>query len=207
MKVNLLLLRHAKVQGAAALYGHTDVGVEAELSHQALQSLLSIQTEINRVVSSPLSRCTSLARPFAVRADVELTIEPALAEMDFGDFDGVPFDSMSSQQWQKLEPFWSAPATCVLPNAESLEDFHLRIRQAWQRITQIPQHTLVVCHGGVIRQILADVLGLDWRNPKLYAGLTIGNATITQLQFDSRYPESIHVKVIGQPIKHFQLIP
>lgn len=98
-----------------------------------------------RVVSSPLSRCTTLARAFALQADVELAIEPTLVEMDFGDFDGVSFDSMAPQQWQKLEPFWSAPATCVLPNAESLEDFH--------------------------------------------------------------HPESMNVKVIGQPIKHFHLIP
>ncbi|MGR5502464.1 histidine phosphatase family protein [Vibrio sp. DNB22_10_4] len=206
MKVNVFLLRHAKVDGAAALYGHTDVGVKAEQNNQALQALLSESLNVSRVISSPLSRCMNLAKPFSEQSGIELSIEPAFAEMDFGDYDGVPFDRMSKEEWQTLEPFWSTPATCQLPNAETLEDFHLRVSKAWQQLAQTKQQTLLVCHGGVIRQILADVLGLDWRNPKLYAALAIGNATVTQLQFDSRYPSMINVKVIGQPIASFTLM-
>ncbi len=206
MKVNVFLMRHAKVDGAAALYGHTDVGIKAEHNSQALQALLSESLDINRVVSSPLSRCMSLASPFTEQAGIELNIDPAFAEMNFGDFDGVPFDCMSKEEWQTLEPFWTTPATCQLPNAETLEDFHLRVSMAWHRLLQTHQHTLLVCHGGVIRQILADVLGLDWRNPKLYSALAIGNATVTQLQFESRYPSMISVKVIGQPIASFALM-
>lgn len=206
MEVNVFLLRHAKVDGGAALYGHTDVGVKAEQNSKALQALLSESLSINRVVSSPLSRCMSLAEPFSEQSGIELNIEPAFAEMDFGDYDGVPFDRMSAEEWQTLEPFWSTPATCQLPNAETLEDFHLRVSRAWHRLVQTHQHTLLVCHGGVIRQILADVLGLDWRNPKLYAALAIGNATVTHLQFDARYPSIINVKVIGQPIASFALM-
>lgn len=207
MKVNVLLLRHAKVDGAAALYGHTDVGVEAEQNSQALKALLSGSFNISRVISSPRLRCLSIAKPFAEQSNIELSVEPAFAEMDFGDYDGVAFDSMSAEEWQTLEPFWLTPATCQLPHAETLEHFHQRVSMAWQHLIQTKQHTLLVCHGGVIRQILANVLGLDWRNPKLYSALTIGNATVTQLQFDSCHADSVQVKVIGQPIKQYQLIP
>lgn len=207
MKVNILLLRHGKVNGPAALYGHTNVLVEQNLDDQTTSALASKTLHLSKIVSSPLSRCSNLAKQLSCGLGITLNINPDLAEMNFGRFDGVAFDSMSSGDWQQLAPFWDRPAECALQGGERLADFHQRVVSAWREVLETEQNTLVICHGGVIRQILADVLGLDWRNPKLYSSLAIGNSTITQIQFDTDYPENLVVKVIGQPAQDFNLVP
>ena len=64
-------------------------------------------------------------------------------------------------QWQLLESFWQAPSLHALPNAERIADFFQRVSKCWHKclddiITQ--ESTLIVCHGGVIRMILASIL-------------------------------------------------
>ncbi len=122
-------------------------------------------------------------------------------EMDFGLYDGVPFEQLKDQ-WPVLEQFWQQPATHSLPQAESLQSFHQRISQSWQDLVDNAQgDTLLICHGGTIRMILASILGLEWTNSALFSVLQIANQSLTHIKItisESTYPQ---VCFIGTPLQ------
>lgn len=68
--------------------------------------------------------------------------------------------------------------------AESLETFHARLAHAWQRLLQRDRECslLVICHAGVIRQLLAELLCADWRRGEYHQRLAIPHGSLTRLQ-------------------------
>ncbi|MBD1556746.1 alpha-ribazole phosphatase [Vibrio sp. S9_S30] len=208
---NIYLVRHGKVTGEPALNGLTDAKVSEALQSQIAQDLVSEIGTFNSIISSPLSRCLNLAKLLSLGKDstaenssqplASVEVSEAFKEMFFGDLDGKPFDSIPSH-WHLLDDFWRDPASHPLPNAETLEEFHDRVESEWQALTQTcQQNTLIVTHGGVIRMILASVLGLDWRNPALYSTLSIANASVTHIELCKAEQVFIKVRSIGVTIR------
>ncbi|MHA2811896.1 alpha-ribazole phosphatase [Vibrio campbellii] len=198
--LNIYLLRHGKVNAAPGLHGQADLKVDEAEQRKIAQAWQQTGREVEGIISSPLSRCHDLAEILAEQQLLPLSVEPQLQELDFGDFDGIPFD-MLSEHWNKLDAFWKAPAQHTLPNAESLDDFSHRVTCAWsQIINDINDNLLIVTHGGVIRMILAHVLGVDWRNPRWYSTLTIGNASVTHITITIDDQIYASVRSIGVPL-------
>lgn len=177
MTVTIDLLRHGKVDGPPALYGHTDVDVTPE--GQALVRRQISQLPLNgQVFCSPLKRCKDVAFEF----NRQTQVIDGLAEMDFGAWDGIPFD-LQQNNWPQLEAFWQNPGEKSTPGGESLTAFSHRVIAAWQQVVSSCDegHHLVVCHGGVIRAILAHVLDVDINNAKWFSSLKIGYASLTRI--------------------------
>ncbi|MDE1209670.1 histidine phosphatase family protein [Vibrio aestuarianus] len=192
--INIYLLRHGKTQGKPALNGRTDVLVAVHHQDQICDKLMASGYSFQHLISSPLKRCSDLARRLVANHAVrQCDFELGFQEMDFGCFDGVPFDELQAQ-WPILETFWADPATHQLPQAESLADFHQRVTNAWERrLKLLSNDTLIIAHGGTIRMILAHVLGSDWQNPAWYSTLQIGNQSVTHIQVLKK--EAIHLTV------------
>jgi len=203
------LLRHGQVDADAGLYGKTDVAVTLETNIKIMAELLKHQHHFTDVVSSPLRRCSTLAKQFSSKAQLRLTIIDDFQEMDFGALDGRTFDEISlsdehngiNKIWHSLERFWQAPAVNHLPEAELLNHFNQRIGHAWSQLLKKYQGktVLLVTHGGVIRTILANILELDHGNPKLYSQLSIDYASVTHID---HYDESniSRIKNISMPL-------
>lgn len=242
--IEIDLIRHGRVDAPAALYGVTDVKVSADENQNIATSLSllayrscnsSAALGYDAVYSSPLIRCLELAQLIGLQNQLSVQQVSGLKEINFGIFDGVPFDKLADvdlspfqqvkQQtpWSILETFWQAPAKVNLPLAEPLIDFNIRVSQAWHQIVQQAmqdflacttdkQKIAVVCHGGVIRMILAHILQLDWRNSALYSTLNIANGSLTKIVIqtinsannlsDSSVATPIHyqVKQIATPL-------
>lgn len=241
--IEIDLIRHVKVLGKPALYGSTDVAPIGEENARLLKHLLAQQKTSNAyqgIISSPLIRCQNLAREFSQLGQLPLEISADLQEMNFGSFDGVPFDDLLFEEdvvqrnivnaaqegeekaklhWSELEGFFQTPADIVLPHAEALPDFHLRVRAAWQKLldqqifietkqTKLlnleqkqdkkdpnkKRRILVIAHGGVIRMILAHILQLDWQQASWHQKLQIGHGSISRI-------------LISQPYQDKQLAP
>ncbi|QUJ70199.1 histidine phosphatase family protein (plasmid) [Photobacterium sp. GJ3] len=196
------LIRHGKVNGPPALYGTTDIAVSETVNHVICRQIQSQPIPFDVIITSPLRRCQSLAE--LLRGSTPLITASGFQEIDFGELDGQPFESLTphSQTWQRLEQFWDNPASHPLPEAESLDHFFCRVQSTWaQTIATHRNDLLIVTHGGVIRAILADVLGLDWRNPKWYSTLNIANGSLTQIQVThSEHRIYFAVKQIGSVI-------
>ncbi|MDN4503078.1 histidine phosphatase family protein [Alteromonadaceae bacterium BrNp21-10] len=199
------LLRHGQVEGPAALYGSTDVSL-SELGWQNLQQQIQTMPRPDRIISSPLLRCRQFAEHAAVHWAVPLVIEDDLRECDFGELDGVAFDAIHHEgdpgSWRLLEAFWASPLDCTLPGAESLTDFHQRVSACWQRLllSYRGQQNLLICHGGVIRQILAQILPVDWRSGQWYSQLNIGYASLTDIVIAADEQAKPMVNCIARPL-------
>ncbi len=198
--VNIYLLRHGKTNGEAGLYGHTDIDVAPELQQRICQQVVSSNLGVTHVESSPLQRCQELALQISKTMGISCTVQEEWREVSFGDFDGIAFSELSGQ-WQTLERFWSNPAKNTLPNAESLEIFYNRVAHQWQQyVDSVEEDTLIVCHGGTIRMILANVLDLDWQNPALYSALSINNQSVTHIQVTKAEQHYFRVNSIGSAL-------
>ncbi|MEG3221896.1 histidine phosphatase family protein [Vibrio gigantis] len=197
---NIYLLRHGKVEGKAALNGVSDVLVKPNDQQQICEALVQSEFSFDRVVTSPLRRCSDLASLYSQRMSVPLSVTSEFQEMNFGEVDGVVFDELKDK-WAMLETFWQDPASHQLTGAESLKGFHDRVTQAWSQLLNEPSdNLLLVTHGGVIRILLAHCLDIDWKNPSLYSKLSIENASITHIQITQFAQSFISVKAIGLPV-------
>ena len=241
------IIRHVKVLGKPALYGSTNVAPIAAENARLLERLLAQQKTSNPyqgVISSPLIRCQNLAREFSQLGQLSLEISPELQEMNFGSFDGVPFDDLLFEEsvfegsvveteqegvektqlhWSQLEGFFQAPADIVLPQAEALADFHLRLKLAWKKLIEQQvciatkqkeklrlgqgknesyknRRILVIAHGGVIRMILAHILQLDWQQASWHQKLQIGHGSISRILISQPYQD----KQLDQAVKQTQ---
>jgi len=222
--IEITLLRHAKVVGPAALYGKTDIKAQVTEDQEIINALVLSDQEFDWVVSSPLQRCYSVAQQLSTKLNVPLKCNDSFEEMNFGEIDGIPFEQLvgdnafhvnAEKYWSLLEMFWQNPAQTILPLAESLAQFNQRVATGWQLLVKqlLEQNAkedngckkvLFVCHGGVIRMILADVLSLDWKNANLYQGLSIdygstSKVTITALVNYDEKP-NLRVNYIGLPL-------
>jgi alpha-ribazole phosphatase/probable phosphoglycerate mutase len=214
--IEIILLRHGKVNSDPALYGHTDVEVNSIENELLLEKLLQQHQQIpfEGVFSSPLKRCNMLAQQFCRQHDIALRTIDDFSEMNFGDIDGKSFEWLYKNNekeglWSKVEDFFDCPAVNTLPNAESLEKFNQRIVNCWQDMIdlcyQLPSTStannktriLLVTHGGVIRIILAHILKLDWQNPAWYQNLKIGHGSMSNISIvkSADEPPYYHVQI------------
>lgn len=181
----ITLIRHGKVDGPAALYGRTDIPLSST-GHRDLTRTLSnlhAQTPIDQMISSPRIRCSQVAHAFSVEHEIPLRTEDKLQEMDFGIWDGIPFDALGDE-WKNIEAFWESPHRMQPPQGESLTGFATRVIAGWELLINNKDagHTAIICHGGVIRILIAHLLQLDWRNPALFKQLHIDYASCTRIE-------------------------
>lgn len=180
----IVLLRHGQLATEPALVGQTD----AVLSPHSLAQLRQWCRDLppllpwQRIVTSPLQRCREMATQLAAASGCACDVMPELAEMDFGELDGKPYDQITDA-WPLLERFWADPATSTLPGAETLAAFNARVWGVWPKLLEMTRdHSLlIVTHGGVIRMLLAQLLHADWRIGGYYQQMQIPYASATDL--------------------------
>ena len=193
------LLRHGEIDGPAALYGRTDVRL-SEHGRQQMQRQSRNLPYIDNIISSPLRRCSDFAAELAQSHELNVQIKPAFQECDFGEWDGIQFNEQS-QHWPLMTSFWQNPDQHTPPQGESLKEFHTRVINGWEALLQHDknQRSLVICHGGVIRQILAHVLPVDWQDAKWYSQLQIGYGSLTRITLPAHDGAVARVDFIGLP--------
>lgn len=197
----ITLIRHGKVDGPAALYGHTDIASSIEGLHELHTNINQLHQlhPVSHILCSPLVRCAKPAQAFSIAQQLPLEVIEGLKEMHFGYWDGIPFDQFGDEHWLTLNQFWETPASAHAPDGESLQGFAGRVISSWQKIQGNinAKHQLVVCHGGVIRIIIAHLLNLDWRNASLFRQLNIDYASHTRIEIASHQDALPVVKYIG----------
>ena len=111
--------------------------------------------------SSPARRCAEPARELAAQHGLSLELMPELSERRFGAWEGKCADELPLAELQRL---WEDPEDFTPPGAESFEALRERVLQGWARILTrrtVFRRPLIATHGGVIRVILGQVLGLS----------------------------------------------
>jgi alpha-ribazole phosphatase len=89
-----------------------------------------------------------------------------LRELDFGDWDGRPYEEVWQQEQTAVMAFWQNPDASPPPGGETLAAFCARLQAlenqllTYPGLAQNPVHLLLLTHGGVIRGLLGRHLGL-----------------------------------------------
>ncbi|WP_457352868.1 histidine phosphatase family protein [Roseateles sp. P5_D6] len=137
--------RHPKPIGAAGrcIGGRTDLPVDPRkakrLAHR-IRTHARLQGLPREVVTSPLARAASVGH-WLKRWGFLWCVDPALAEMDFGRWDGQPWSAISAAEFERWTRDFSG---FEFDGGESLNALLLRAA-AWQ-----PPCALAVGHGGWI---------------------------------------------------------
>ncbi|WJW75160.1 alpha-ribazole phosphatase family protein [Thiohalobacter sp. IOR34] len=171
------LLRHGETVLGAVFLGRSDAPLTAA-GRAAMQAALPERPSWQIVFSSPLQRCADFAGELAQQAGVECRLLPELQEMDFGDWDGRSAQQIQAEDPNALETFWADPLHRAPPGGETLAGFAERVARGWRLLLAAAagRHALLVSHGGVIRVLLCQQLGVPlerlfcWRVP--HAGLS-----------------------------------
>lgn len=134
------------------------------------------------VVSSTLQRCAAFAHELADARAVPLRLDKRLAEYHFGDWQGVPMQTLADEQSDALGRFWADPVAHPPPGAETIAQLRERACAALDEIVPAPaaRRVLVITHGGVIRLLRCVAERRDLRD---MAGLDVAHASLHRIRW------------------------
>ncbi|MDB4904875.1 MAG: hypothetical protein JWQ63_4156 [Mucilaginibacter sp.] len=156
--MEIYLIRHTAVHNPGKLcYGQSDIALSPDWKQHfdMLRQKLEQQIEDAIFYSSPYQRCTQLA---GFLSGDQFQIDGRLSEMHFGEWEQcawIEIDQYVLNLW--MDDF----VKYKVPGGESFETMHARCSQFWDELVQqtIPK-VVIITHAGVIRSILAYVLGI-----------------------------------------------
>lgn len=137
---------------------------------------------LQRIYTSPLVRARQTAQ--AIGDVIGLSLYPVadLREVGLGAWEGRPITSLRRRHPELYHTWLRTPSRARIPDAEGIVRFQRRVLGAFRGVLAEADHgstVAIVTHGGVIRVILASVLGVPF--DPLMRGISLGNTSITQL--------------------------
>ncbi len=155
------LLRHGEPQGGSRYRGHA---IDDPLSEKGWLQMARGVGDFrgwDRIISSPLCRCSDFARSLADKLSVELDIDERFREIGFGAWEGRTKAQLRQERSDEFRAFYADPVNNTPEQAEPVSEFHQRIVAAMDTIYRryAGQSVLIVAHAGVIRAALVHALG------------------------------------------------
>lgn len=183
MSVTLDLLRHGETELGGGLRGSLDDAL-TPLGWEQMRAAVQGQGPWERIVSSPLQRCALFAQELAGQLALPVTFDRDLQELHFGEWEGQSAAALMQTDEQALGLFWAAPYRFTPPQGEPVLEFSQRVLAAVTRLQQAHagERVLVVCHGGVMKLLLAQARGLP-REQLL--NIQVVNGALFELQVDA----------------------
>ncbi len=152
----IYLIRHEETE-LRGFIGRTDPPLTAAGREAAARKLGGL--DVQAVYVSPLQRARQTAE--AIRCAARPVVLENLAEIDFGEWDGLT--------WEQIESKWPALArrkrdnwfatTC--PGGESWQHFCARVERALEQVRAGPKPAAIVAHVTVNAVLAARLLGAD----------------------------------------------
>ncbi|MFN8196121.1 MAG: histidine phosphatase family protein [Nocardioidaceae bacterium] len=192
----LLLVRHGRTQAntAGVLAGRTG-GVRLDDLGRAQAQRVGARlggVPLAALVSSPLVRCrqTGEAILAAQQSPPAPTVERALTECDYGDWQGRPLRELAKEKlWHTVQV---QPSAAGFPGGETLPDMQARAVSAVRRheaavVAEHGPHAVwvAVSHGDVIKAVLADALGLHL---DLFQRIQVDPASVSVVRYTPDRP-------------------
>ncbi len=195
------LLRHGTPVGGRRYRGSLDDPLSDEGWEQMWRAV-GEETPWDVVVSSPLRRCAEFAEALATRRGLPLEIEEGLREISFGDWEGRHVRDILAVAPQEVEAYWRDPASNTPPGGGPLAAFRERLVAAWNAAVarHTGRHILIVGHGGVIRTLICELLGMPLA---LVLRVEVPNAGITRF----RLQENVNGDPAPSMVFHGRLRP
>lgn len=157
--MNVYLVRHTSVNSHPDIcYGWTDVDVSDNFYKEAERIKELLPDEEFTFYSSDLKRCVKLAEYLSD----EVSFDSDLREINFGNWEGKNWSDIEKDFENDLPFDFVNKRT---PNGESFKDQSERVLRSWKKLRNSENKNIViVAHGGTIRIILCELLGIPLEN-------------------------------------------
>lgn len=180
------LIRHPRPDVATGIcYGSTDIPVKLQEMEQALAALMPLLPSSVPVFSSPLQRCRKLAeRLRKVLHTTRLSLDPRLAEMDFGAWEMRSWEEIPREEVDA----WAQDLCAWRPGGgESVLQVAWRLKAFLDETKRLAEEeVIVVAHAGTIRLLLEYGAGASPEEAALAAASVrrdIGYGQLTILNY------------------------
>ena len=168
----LIVVRHGRTEQnrTRCLLGRLDVDLDDTGRRQA-RALAERVGPVSRIVSSPLARCRQTAEAW----DAPVEVDERFVELDYGDLDGTPLDSVPAETWAT----WRSDLDFVPPGGESIRAMGERVREGCADLVAAASEgdVVVVTHVSPVKAIVAWALGVPddvaWRMFVAPASITL----------------------------------
>jgi alpha-ribazole phosphatase len=165
----LFLVRHGEVirQGQRKFLGFTDLGLSlrGKKQIQALAGYLQ-GIPLDQAYASDLIRAVDSAGIICKVRGSRVITRPAFREMNMGDWDGKSWEEIKKQNPKVNPRFFDNLNQFYFPGGEHWPRFRNRVLKGMEILRRKGQgkNILLAAHAGVNRIILAQALGLEYRN-------------------------------------------
>ena len=179
------LVRHGQTAGNVKhqLIGHTDMPLDDLGLTQARQVGLHMRAvRLDAVLTSPLARARITAGEVARHQSIDPQVDERLREMHFGHAEGMTIAEAAERFPQILrlrdDPF---DLDFQWPGGDHRRQFHDRVLATFSELAEVHQgrNVAVVCHGGVITSLIAQ---LDGGSPNDYDRYPVANCSVSHLE-------------------------
>lgn len=160
--MELILVRHALPVRRENSVGPADPELSDEGIAQALLFAQYMESEhIDVLYSSPLQRAQQTAAPLAQLKKMSPIVVDGVAEFDQHSNEYIPVEELKAAN----DPRWTEMINGTWTSPDEAQEFTERVIDALEGIINDNRggRVLVTCHGGVINEFLAHVLGLENR--------------------------------------------
>lgn len=208
----IYLIRHTTpaVQKGVC-YGQTNLDIMPSFEEEFLQIIEKLQgflgkNAIQKIYTSPLLRCQKLAQTLNQNMhqyannqgyNIDFLEDARLMEMDFGEWEMKTWAHIHENDTSN---WMNNFVTTKTPNGESFEGLMFRVREFWEEILALSKeendnknankNIAIITHAGVIRAILALVLGFPLENA---FRLEINYGGICVLKQNKDFVQILHV--------------
>ena len=184
----LWLIRHGEVEKRYQLVfgGRLDMNLSPRGRRQAVVLARYLERQrFDAVYASPMRRVRQTLTPLLRNGLPRPVILPELREVDFGDWTGLGWYEVEARFGTSPFGWLDQLERAAIPGGESARQFRARLEPVVRRwlVQHQGQQVAVVCHGGVIRMVLAILL--DWPLSKM-APFEIEYASVTQVVWSPR---------------------
>ncbi len=148
---------------------------------KALASVLSSEP-LDVIVASPLRRAIETAEVIATELHLSLKIDPRLAEINAGIFQGLKWDEIEIRHPNEAARWKSGDPDFMIPKGESRRTLMLRGQAAFEAIRADGHtHVAVIAHGGLLAATFKSLLKI----PSSLNPFVFQNGAISRLEWSS----------------------
>jgi len=176
------LLRHGEPVGGRRYRGKLDDPL-SETGWEQMWCAVQGRDDWQQIVTSPLQRCHAFALALGERHGLPVAVDARFAEVGFGSWEGWTRQELEAQEPGQVVRFLQDPVAHRPPGAELMDDFISRVHAGLGDVLQAyaGQRVLLVAHAGVIRAVMAQVLGMS---PAAMYRIHVANAGLTRIRTD-----------------------
>lgn len=183
------LIRHGEPEGGKRYRGQIDDPLSA-IGWQQMWDAVGEAAPWQQIVTSPLLRCQAFATALAERHTLPLAVDARLMEIGFGAWEGCTAEQLRAEDPQQIARFYNDPINARPAGAEPLAVFRTRVIEGFNAVVDAyaGQHVLLVCHAGVMRAVISQVLSAPLE--AMYR-IEVAYAAITQIKYDGERPPQL----------------